>query len=62
MSSETLSQASESLIVTLPNSHWDQCETEGTSAVEALEQGKVLFLPHLAFELSEQEKQLLQLF
>lgn len=59
MSSETLSQASESLIVTLPNSHWDQCETEGASAVEALEQGKVLFLPHLAFELSEQEKQLL---
>ncbi|EHB19944.1 hypothetical protein IOK_15692 [Yersinia enterocolitica subsp. palearctica PhRBD_Ye1] len=26
---------------------------QSSSAVEALEQGKVLFLPHLAFQLSE---------
>ncbi|MGP2426049.1 Kdo hydroxylase family protein [Yersinia sp. 2538 StPb PI] len=59
MSSETLSQVPESLILTLPNSSWDQSETENARAIEALEQGKVLFLPHLAFALSEQEKQLL---
>ncbi|MFW5388902.1 Kdo hydroxylase family protein [Yersinia sp. 2542 StPb PI] len=59
MSSETLSQVPESLILTLPNSSWDQSETESARAIEALEQGKVLFLPHLAFALSEQEKQLL---
>ncbi|WP_145496238.1 Kdo hydroxylase family protein [Yersinia bercovieri] len=57
MSSDNLNQASDSLILTLPHSRWDQ--GDGNSAVEALEQGKVLFLPHLTFELSEQEKQLL---
>lgn len=59
MSNDNVNQASDSLILTLPNNHWDQQGTEYFSAVEALEQGKVLFLPHLAFELSEQEKQLL---
>ncbi|MBS0054554.1 Kdo hydroxylase family protein [Yersinia sp. Marseille-Q3913] len=57
MSSDNLNQASDSLILTLPHSRWGQAD--GNSAVEALEQGKVLFLPHLTFELSEQEKQLL---
>lgn len=48
-----------SLILTLPNNSWGQSKTESMNAIEALEQGKILFLPHLSFELSEQEKQLL---
>lgn len=59
MSSDNLNQASDSLILTLPQDHWDKNHAEDCSAVEALEQGKVLYLPQLAFELSEQEKQLL---
>lgn len=50
---------SDPLILTLPNTRWDQNAEDNTGAIEALEQGKVLFLPHLTFELSEQEKQLL---
>lgn len=46
---------SDPLILTLPNTHWDQNAEDNNCAIEALEQGKVLFLPHLTFELSEQE-------
>ncbi|MDA5542695.1 MULTISPECIES: Kdo hydroxylase family protein [Yersinia] len=57
--SNNQSNASDSSILTLPYTRWGQDNAQNSSAVEALEQGKVLFLPHLAFELSEQEMQLL---
>lgn len=57
--SNNQNNASDSSILTLPYTHWGQDNTQNSSAVEALEQGKVLFLPHLAFALSEQEMQLL---
>ncbi|AJJ22222.1 Kdo hydroxylase family protein [Yersinia enterocolitica] len=57
--SDNQSNASDSSILTLPYTHWDEDNVQNSSTVEALEQGKVLFLPHLAFELSEQEKLLL---
>lgn len=59
MSNHNQSHTSDSSILTLPYSRWDHREIESTNAVDALEQGKVLFLPHLTFELSEQEKLLL---
>lgn len=52
-------KTTESLIVTLPCTGWGQNEPTNPQAVEALEQGKVLYLPNLAFMLSEEEKQLL---
>lgn len=59
MSTHILNQTPEdSLIQTLPYDSWS-IETGNLSAIEPLEQGKVLFLPHLCFGLSEQEKQLL---
>ncbi len=57
--SNNQSNASDSSILTLPYTRWDEDNVQSSSAVEALEQGKVLFLPHLAFELNEQEKRLL---
>ena len=59
MSNHNQSHTSDSSILTLPYSRWDHREIESTNAIDALEQGKVLFLPHLTFELSEQEKLLL---
>ncbi|WP_186369750.1 Kdo hydroxylase family protein [Yersinia aldovae] len=60
MSTHILNQMPEdSLIQTLPYDSWSKIETGNLSAIEPLEQGKVLFLPHLCFGLSEQEKQLL---
>ncbi|CNH08228.1 Protein of uncharacterised function (DUF2843) [Yersinia aldovae] len=60
MSTHILNQTPEdSLIQTLPYDSWSKIETANLSAIESLEQGKVLFLPHLCFELNEQEKQLL---
>ncbi len=47
----------EQAVLTLPLRQWAAAET--SSAVSELEQGKVLFLPELAFTLSEQEKPLL---
>ncbi|MFI0488719.1 MAG: Kdo hydroxylase family protein [Yersinia sp. (in: enterobacteria)] len=59
MSTHTSNQTPDSLIQTLPYNSWSQIEAAHPSAIEALEQGKVLFLPRLCFELSEQEKHLL---
>ena len=47
----------EEAVLTLPLRQW--AATEASSAVSELEQGKVLFLPELAFTLSEQEMPLL---
>lgn len=47
----------ERAILTLPLQQW--AAQEASSAVSELEQGKVLFLPELAFTLSEQEMPLL---
>ncbi|MBN5280203.1 Kdo hydroxylase family protein [Serratia ureilytica] len=47
----------EQAVLTLPLRQW--AATEASSAVSELEQGKVLFLPELAFTLSEQEMPLL---
>ncbi|UIM96407.1 Kdo hydroxylase family protein [Yersinia ruckeri] len=47
------------MILTLPYQRWGDNEHVTIDAIEALEQGKVLFLPQLAFVLNEQEKQLL---
>ncbi len=44
-------------VTSLPLSEWD--ESQQHSVVKELEQGKVIFLPQLAFSLSEQEEQLL---
>ena len=46
-------------IVTFSQNSWDGQRIEGSSAVNALEQGKVLFFPHLAFTLSAQQQRLL---
>ncbi|CAM3781733.1 3-deoxy-D-manno-oct-2-ulosonic acid (Kdo) hydroxylase [Rouxiella silvae] len=46
-------------IVTFSQNSWDGQRIEGSSAVNALEQGKVLFFPHLAFPLSAQQQRLL---
>ncbi|ANI31595.1 hypothetical protein PL78_17455 [Yersinia entomophaga] len=51
--------APDPMILTLPHQHWGKNEHVIPDAIEALEQGKVLFLPNLAFPLSSQEKQLL---
>lgn len=45
------------VVTSLPLSAWD--EGQQASVVRDLEQGKVIFLPQLAFSLSEQEEQLL---
>ncbi|HIE4798106.1 TPA: Kdo hydroxylase family protein [Serratia marcescens] len=47
----------EQAVLTLPLRQW--AAAEASSAVSELEQGKVLFLPELAFTLSEQEMPLL---
>ncbi|HCU0430529.1 TPA: Kdo hydroxylase family protein, partial [Serratia marcescens] len=47
----------EQAVLTLPLRQW--AAAEASSAVSELEQGKVLFLPELAFTLSEQEMSLL---
>ncbi len=47
----------EQAVLTLPLRQW--AAAEASSAVSELEQGKVLFLPELAFTLSEQEMTLL---
>ncbi|EPQ1333554.1 Kdo hydroxylase family protein [Serratia ureilytica] len=47
----------EEAVLTLPLRQW--AAAEASSAVSELEQGKVLFLPELAFTLSEQEMPLL---
>lgn len=47
----------EQAVLTLPLQQW--AAAEASSAVSELEQGKVLFLPELAFHLSEQEMPLL---
>ncbi|MBO1809249.1 Kdo hydroxylase family protein [Serratia ureilytica] len=47
----------EKAVLTLPLRQW--AAAEASSAVSELEQGKVLFLPELAFTLSEQEMPLL---
>ncbi|HIF6624640.1 TPA: Kdo hydroxylase family protein [Serratia marcescens] len=47
----------EQAVLTLPLRQW--AAAEASSAVSELEQGKVLFLPELAFPLSEQEMPLL---
>ncbi|WP_399675228.1 Kdo hydroxylase family protein [Serratia sp. szju] len=47
----------EQAVLTLPLRQW--AAAESSSAVSELEQGKVLFLPELAFTLSEQEMPLL---
>jgi len=44
-------------VTSLPVSEWD--ESQQSSVVKELEQGKIIFLPQLAFSLSEQEEQLL---
>lgn len=49
----------ESAIVTLPYQDWSATSPSSIDAVAALEQGKVLFFPHLAFKLTEAEKTLL---
>lgn len=56
MSEQSLSQ--ELVIRTLPNTRWDESVVD-TSAIDALEQGKVLFLPQLAFTLTAEEQMLL---
>lgn len=56
MSEQSLSQ--ELVIRTLPNARWDESMVDA-SAIDALEQGKVLFLPQLAFTLTAQEQALL---
>jgi len=48
----------QSVIHSLPNTQWDE-PANNASAVEALEQGKVLFLPRLAFTLTAEEQLLL---
>lgn len=48
----------EQAVLTLPLRQW--AAAEASSAVSELEQGKVLFLPELAFTLSEQEMPLLE--
>ncbi|PVZ85012.1 3-deoxy-D-manno-oct-2-ulosonic acid (Kdo) hydroxylase [Serratia sp. S1B] len=49
----------EAAIMTLPYQNWDMAPSPSENAVAALEQGKVLFFPHLAFALSDSEKTLL---
>ncbi|AHG22335.1 3-deoxy-D-manno-oct-2-ulosonic acid (Kdo) hydroxylase family protein [Chania multitudinisentens RB-25] len=49
----------EAAVITLPHQDWSDVPLASIDAVAALEQGKVLFFPHLAFNLSEAEKKLL---
>jgi len=59
MSEHSLSY--DTVICSLNRQRWDEPtnDTEATEAMAALEQGKVLFLPELAFSLSEEELSLL---
>lgn len=50
----------EQAVMNLPQRQWDAVPSSlPLSAVEALEQGKILFLPELAFSLSTEELTLL---
>ncbi len=46
-------------VIRYPNSDWQGNLTATSAAVDELEQGKVLFFPHLAFSLSPQQQSLL---
>ncbi|AHF77447.1 hypothetical protein Sant_2403 [Sodalis praecaptivus] len=49
----------ERAVVTLPHSRWGNAGEAPVSAVDALEQGQVVFFPHLAFTLTPDELTLL---
>ncbi|MBT9432836.1 Kdo hydroxylase family protein [Candidatus Sodalis endolongispinus] len=49
----------ERAVTTLPHSRWGNAGEAPVSAVDALEQGRVVFFPHLAFTLTSEELTLL---
>lgn len=58
-SSLLFSDALPDAIITLPHTDWATPSESAVDAIDALEQGKVLFLPQLAFSLSAEEISLL---
>jgi hypothetical protein len=51
--------AFEHAVMTLPHQQWNATGHDIVAAVEALEQGKVLYFPHLSFPLTADERNLL---
>lgn len=55
----TSSLALQDAIIELPHSNWANTYSHDVDVVSALEQGKVIFLPNLAFKLNSKEKEML---
>lgn len=49
----------DSAIKTLPYQHWNLSEADSQDALDALEEGKILYLPHLPFLLTAEDEELL---